>query len=193
MELHRVGFWVWLVFVRIFLIIPAIAPTDCLATPLSTSLDNTAATPKVTRAQVRSIVGLLYQPAYDEFFSHVRDDVKWTVTGKSFLSGIWTTKASYRAATFGKTGTLVKPPGIRAKITPGEEGIIVGHHGWATVDLVSVDTYTNSGVLYDQAYAWHMRFDENGLIAEVKVWLDTETIEKVLGGEAALQNNTRST
>ena len=143
-----------------------------------------------TRARIRSILSLLSVPSTDEFFTHVRDDVHWTVTGKSFLSGVWTTKASYRAATFAKIGTLVKPPGIKLNITQGEEGIIVGQHGWATADLFTVDTYTNSGVLYNQSYAWHMRFDDAGLIAEVKVWLDTLTLENVLGAEAAKQNGT---
>lgn len=33
----------------------------------------------------------------------------------------------------------------------------------------------------------HMRFDDNGMIAEVKTWLDTLTLEKVLGEERARQ------
>ena len=151
--------------------------------------------PYPTRTQIRSLLTLLSQPpsGNDQFFAHVRDDVIWTVTGKSFLSGRWTTKASYRAATWAKVGNLIKPPGIRRQITEGEEGRIVGQHGWATADLYTVDTYTNSGVRYDQAYAWHMRFDDTGMIAEVKVWLDTLTLEKVLGGEAATQNRTNAT
>ena len=148
--------------------------------------------PYPTRTQIHSILTLLSQPpsGSDEFFAHVRDDVIYTVTGKSFLSGVWTTKASYRAATWAKIGTLVKPPGIKLEISNGEEGIIVGQNGWATADLHTVDTYTVSGVRYDQSYSWHMRFDECGKIAEVKVWLDTLTLENVLGGEAAKQKGT---
>ena len=146
--------------------------------------------PYPTKTQIRSILTPLSQPpsGNDEFFAHVRDDVIWTVTGKSFLSGVWTTKTSYRAATWAKIGDLVKPPGIQLEIAQGEEGIIIGQHGWATADLYTVDTYTNSGVRYDQSYAWHMRFDESGMVAEVKVWLDTLTLETVLGGEAAKLN-----
>lgn len=54
-------------------------------------------------------------------------------------------------------------------------------------DLESFDTFTLQGVPYEQAYTWHMRFDGGGLIAEIKVWLDTLTLEKVLGGNAAKQ------
>ncbi|KAK4695815.1 hypothetical protein P7C71_g2000, partial [Lecanoromycetidae sp. Uapishka_2] len=153
------------------------------------------ASPTPTRTHIRSLLTLLSQPpsGSDQFFASVRDDVVWTVTGKSFLSGTWTTKASYRDATWAKIGNLLKPPGIKLEITEGEEGIIVGQDGWATADLYTVDTYTISGVRYDQSYAWHMHFDEEGMIAQVKVWLDTLTLENVLGGEAARQNGTNAT
>ena len=139
-----------------------------------------------TRAEIRSILSPYRQANTQEFFTHVRDDVKWTVQGKSFLSGVWNSKADYRAGT-AAIGKVVKPPGIKLEVTEGEEGIIVGHNGWATADLYSVDTYTVSGVPYNQTYTWHMRFDEDKKIAEVKVWLDTLTLEQVLGGEAAKQ------
>ena len=67
----------------------------------------------------------------------------------------------------------------------GENGIIVGQDGWLAVDLESVDTYTLEGVPYEQSYTWHIRFDTSGLIAEIKVWLDTLTLEKILGAKAA--------
>lgn len=148
--------------------------------------------PYPTRTQIRSILAPLSQPpsGTDQFFANVRDDAKYTVTGNSFLSGLWHDRASYRAATYAKIGTLVKAPGIALKVTEGEEGVIVGQHGWATADLYTVDTYTVSGVPYNQSYAWHMRFDESGLIAEVKIWLDTLTLENVLGAEAAKQSGT---
>ena len=176
---------------KIFLLLCSIA--SCLAALSPRFSSNNHTMPYPTRSQIYSLLSLLSQPASDQFFAHVLDDVKWTVTGKSFLSGVWTTKASYRAATWAKIGALLKPPGIKLRITEGEEGIIVGQKGWATADLYTVDTYTNEGVRYDQAYAWHMRFDESGLIAEVKVWLDTLTLERVLGGEVTKQNMTRTT
>ena len=179
---------------------PAASATFTLQLPRSgynrSLIDNTMAPPTgPTPTQIRSLLTLLSQPpsGNDQFFASVRDDVIWTVTGKSFPSGRWTTKASYRNATWAKIGNLIKPPGVKLEITEGEEGIIVGQDRWATADLHTVDTYTNSGVRYDQSYAWHMRFDEEGLIAEVKVWLDTLTLEKVLGEEAARQSGTNAT
>ena len=144
---------------------------------------------KLTRPYIRSILSLLSKPATDEFFTHVRDDVTWTVTGKSFLSGRWTSKESYRTATFDRIGTLLKAPGIKLKITEGDAGIIIGQDGRATADMYTFDTFTNDGTRYDQVYAWHMKFDERGMIAEVKVWLDTLTLEKVLGNGGGMQGD----
>ncbi|KAL8991779.1 MAG: hypothetical protein Q9169_007659, partial [Polycauliona sp. 2 TL-2023] len=148
---------------------------------------------KITHPYVHSILSLLSIPATDEFFTHVRSDVSWTVTGSSFLSGHWSTKESYRAATFDRIGTLLKAPGIKLKITEGDGdgdgdgdgngGIIIGGGGWVTADLYTFDTFTRDGTRYEQFYAWHVKFDDEGMIERVKVWLDTLVLEKVLGGE----------
>ena len=67
-----------------------------------------------------------------------------------------------------------------------------GREGWAavdleTVDLETVDTFTKGGVRYEQRYAWFVRFDEMGLMKEVRTWLDTFTLERVLGAERKRQ------
>lgn len=149
--------------------------------------------PYPTRSQIHTILLPLSHPpsGIEEFFTHVRDDVKWVVTGHMMLSGTWTDLATYRAATYAKIGPLFAAPGMKLVATGGEEGIIVGEDGWAVVDLRTVDTYTKSGVLYDQHYAWHMRFDREGMVAEVKTWMDTAHLEKVLGGEMAKQDRER--
>ena len=73
-------------------------------------------------------------------------------------------------ATFANIGTLTKSPGIKLEITEGPEGIIVGQDRGGTADLHTVDTYNHSGVRYNPSYAWHMRFDEEGMIADVRIW-----------------------
>ncbi|KAI4098397.1 MAG: hypothetical protein LQ339_006452 [Xanthoria mediterranea] len=147
---------------------------------------------RLTDAHIRSIFSLLTQPATDAFFTHMRDDVAFTVTGQSFLSGHWDSKASYRAATFEKLGALIAAPGIKLRIAEGAAGVIVGQGGeggggWAAVDLETVDTFTKGGVRYEQRYVWLVRFDEMGLMKEVRTWLDTLTLERVLGAERKRQ------
>ncbi|KAL8861113.1 MAG: hypothetical protein Q9178_002327 [Gyalolechia marmorata] len=141
----------------------------------------------LTRSYIRNMFSLFEQPQTDKFFTNVRDDATWEVTGQSFLSGNWTSTAAYRAATFEVLGGLVRAPGTRLKVVEGERGIVLGENRRVTVELYSFDTFTNSGVPYNQFYAWHIKFDNDGLIAGVKVYLDTLTIETVLGAERELQ------
>ena len=154
--------------------------------------------PYPTSSQIHALFTLLRDPLNtDEFFTHVHPSVSWTVKGSCFLSGHWTTKASYRAATFDRLFTFLKPPGIKLEISEQSEqgqqgeqiqGIIFDEKtGWAAVELNTFDSWTKSGVHYQQTYAWHFRFDEQGLIVEVKIWTDTLTLQSVLGGEAVLQ------
>ena len=147
--------------------------------------------PYPTRSQILAILRpLANAPAgNNEFFAHVRNDVVWTVTGHMILSGVWRTKESYRADTFAKMGPLFAAPGMRLEVPGGEEGIIVGDEGKAVAELKTKDTYTKGGVLYDQHYSWHMRFDQDSMITEVKAFMDTAHLEKVLGDELGKQKS----
>ena len=59
------------------------------------------------------------------------------------------------------------------------------------VELRTADVKTNGGVPYDQSYVWHMAFNGEGLVREVRVWMDTAELEKVLGGEIKRQAQLR--
>jgi ketosteroid isomerase-like protein len=147
--------------------------------------------PYPTRSQILAILRPLSSPpaGNNEFFAHVSDNVIWTVTGHMMLSGTWRTKESYRAATFAKIGPLFGAPGMKLEVPGGEQGIIAGEDGQAVAELKTVDTYTKSGVLYDQHYSWHMRFNEESVITEVKAFMDTAHLEKVLGAEMEKQKD----
>jgi len=56
-------------------------------------------------------------------------------------------------------------------------------------ELKTVDTYKKSGIMYDQHYSWHMPFDEESMITEVKAFMDTAHLEKVLGAELEKHEN----
>lgn len=38
------------------------------------------------------------------------------------------------------------------------------------------------GMQYPQRYAWVMRFDENGIIVQVRAYLDTQLVQKAMDG-----------
>ncbi len=74
--------------------------------------------PYPTCSQILAILRPLSHPpaGNNEFFAHICNDVVWTVTGHSLLSGTWTTKESYRAAIFAKIGPLFAAPGMKLEI-----------------------------------------------------------------------------
>lgn len=145
--------------------------------------------PYPTRSEVHDIfLNLAHPPSgTDAFFTHVHDDVLWTVTGHSTFSGTWYSKAEYRAAIWEQIGGLLAEPGYTLLVDDGAQGIIVGENGWVVVEMRTVDTKTKSGVPYDQHYSWTLRFDTDHKIVELKAYLDLATLEKVVGGEKAKQ------
>lgn len=64
-------------------------------------------------------------------------------------------------ATWAKFRPCLREPGFKFVITNGMDGVITGQDGWAVVIMQTVDTVTKSGVVYDQYYSWHCKFDEN--------------------------------
>ncbi len=102
-------------------------------------------------SQILAILRPLSNPpaGNNDFFAHIRNDVVWTVTGHSLLSGTWPTKKSYRAATFANIGPLFAAPGMKLEILGGEES----------------------------------------MITEVKAFMDTAHLEKVLGAELEKREN----
>jgi hypothetical protein len=54
---------------------------------------------------------------------------------------------------------------------------IADEDGRAFVDIGTSDIYTKGAVLCDRHYGWHIRFDQDDKVAEVKTWI----LEKVLG------------
>lgn len=118
-----------------------------------------------------------------EWFEYVDDNVHWTVTGQHRFAGTWTNKEAYYNASWAKVNALLQDPGYRFEIPGGEEGIIVGQDGWSTVEMKTIDVKTKSGVPYDQHYSWHCRWSKEGKIVELRAFLDSDLLLRVLGGE----------
>jgi ketosteroid isomerase-like protein len=91
----------------------------------------------------------------------------------------------------------MKEPGIRLMVRNVFGG---GDQAWATVELVAVaecksgttvisissrnplqvtDTF-RLGLKFDNTYAWCMRFDEDGMIVEVRAYLDSWMVKQAI-------------
>ena len=145
--------------------------------------------PYPTREEVYAIFKHLENPhgGIDEFFKSFHPAVQYTVPGHGRFSGRFARKEDYYGATWAKFRRILREPGFTFRITGGIDGVITGQDGWAVVIMETVDTYTKSGMRYDQFYSWHCRFNEEKLVVECRAYLDLGYLEDVLGTEMKLQ------
>ena len=58
--------------------------------------------------------------------------------------------------------------------------MIVSQDGQAAVEMKAVDTWTKKGKLYAQHSSWHVRFNPQGTIVDVKIFLDSGLLERTI-------------
>ena len=120
---------------------------------------------------VRRIFAGLEHGDGDAFFSHVADDVDWTVMGPHPLAGHYASKAAFQAGTFNKLAKVL-PGGAQLEVT---HAFVSGN--LAVVELVSRATARN-GMRFDNHYCWVVRFDGDTII-EVRAYLDSALVAEL--------------
>lgn len=105
------------------------------------------------------------------FFSHVADDVDWTVMGTHPLAGHYTSKADFTAATFAKLGKVL-PGGAQLHV---DDLFIAGDV--AIVELHSKATAKN-GFRFDNHYCWVCYFRDEKMI-RVRAYLDSAMVARL--------------
>lgn len=126
----------------------------------------------VTEQEVRKLFSKLESGDGKAFFEHVADDVDWTVQGTHPLAGRYRSKEEFFAHTFARLNKILVGGAqlrVEAVHTSGD---------WAIVELRSMATARN-GERFDNRYCWVVRF-EKGLIVEVRAYLDSALVAKVI-------------
>jgi len=104
------------------------------------------------------------------FFALVADDVRWTVTGRTPISGTYTSKKDFRG--------VLKAMGEHL----ATDLKVVLHDVIADGDKVAVEFESHAagrnGTAYDQRYCWMLRVVE-GRVHEVVAYLDTELVTQL--------------
>jgi uncharacterized protein len=120
---------------------------------------------------VRKIFAGLEHGDGDAFFSHVADDVDWTVMGTHPLAGHYSSKAAFKAGTFSKLGKVL-PGGAQLNLT---HAFVAGDT--AVVELVSAATARN-GMRFDNHYCWIVRFERERIV-EIRAYLDSALVAEL--------------
>jgi ketosteroid isomerase-like protein len=125
----------------------------------------------ITADRVRDIFKGLEKGDGAAFFSHVADDVDWTVMGTHPLAGRYPSKAAFIEGTFAKLGRVL-PEGAQLHV---EQIIIQDDH--AVVELHSLAT-AKSGMRFDNRYCWVVQF-KDGMIVGVRAYLDSALVARL--------------
>jgi len=125
----------------------------------------------VNVAQVRDLFKKLETGDGGEFFTHVAEDVDWTVQGTHPLAGHYHSKADFVAHTFEKIGKVL-PHGAQLHV---EHALVSGD--WAIVEMHSLATAKN-GLRFDNRYCWVCRFAEDKIV-EVRAYLDSALVARL--------------
>jgi ketosteroid isomerase-like protein len=125
----------------------------------------------ITANCVREIFKGLENGDGTAFFTHVADDVDWTVMGTHPLAGRYPSKAAFIEGTFAKLGQVL-PEGAQLQV----EHIII-QDDQAVVELHSLATAKN-GMRFDNRYCWVVWF-KDGLIVGVRAYLDSALVARL--------------
>jgi uncharacterized protein len=110
-----------------------------------------------------------------KFLEHLAEDVIFTVTGQNSWSQTFRGKANLRRDLYGYVRSLMVENSVG---TTTAIRIIVDEE-WVAVETRS-DNMTKAGVRYNNQYCMIYRI-ENGMITEIKEYLDSDFCERVLG------------
>ncbi|KAF2214521.1 hypothetical protein CERZMDRAFT_105506 [Cercospora zeae-maydis SCOH1-5] len=151
------------------------SPLSSSSSPSSRSQTSTAIMPMTSTkhkypsvSEIHALFSnLTTQP--ELFFKRVAPTVDWTAMGTHPLAGRYTSLSEVQEATFARLGKIMKAPGIRLKPRNVIGG---GEQEWCTVELV-VNGVCENDLVFDNCYAWCCRFDENGVIVEVRAYRDS--------------------
>ena len=125
----------------------------------------------INEQTVRSIFAGLEHGDGDKFFEHVADDVDWTVMGTHPLAGHYSSRKTFREATFSKLGKVL-PHGVQLRVT---NVIIAGDV--VVIELVS-DATARNGMRFNNHYCWVTRFDGETMV-QVRAYLDSALVAEL--------------
>ncbi|KAH7253352.1 SnoaL-like domain-containing protein [Fusarium sp. LHS14.1] len=128
----------------------------------------------VTADHIRAIFEPIARGDMASFWPHVEPDVDWTVKGAHCkISGHYKSVAEFQQGTRPLSSTWAGPLHLVV------QNIIVDGNQ-AAVELKAVDTTTKSGDPFPNEYTWVLGFNDNGKIATVRAYMDTDLVTRVI-------------
>ena len=133
---------------------------------------------KVDSAYVRHHFAALAEQQWEEFWGKVSPTVDWTVMGSHALSGHYTSRDAFQKATLQRLNPRMQG-GLGLTVTQ----VIVDADNRACVEL-STEAKQKSGKPFDNKYAWIVRYNDEGVIDEVRAYLDGHLVNEAINENA---------
>jgi uncharacterized protein len=125
----------------------------------------------ITSSRVREIFKGLESGDGADFFTHVAEDVDWTVMGTHPLAGHYRSKSDFIAGTFAKLEMVL----LQGAELHAEHVFVNGDE--AVVELHSLATAKN-GMRFDNRYCWVVEFRAD-VIVNVRAYLDSAMVARL--------------
>ncbi|KAF2233128.1 hypothetical protein EV356DRAFT_560098 [Viridothelium virens] len=109
------------------------------------------------------------------FYDRVSPNVVWDVLGTHPAAGHFTSFESWKKSALGVANKFLKEP-LRFKVVNAFGG---GEQDWCCLELEAIDAVAKNGIPYPQQYCWLLRFDEHGIIVQVRAYVDSVLVNKI--------------
>ena len=125
----------------------------------------------VTTELVRNIFKGLEAGSGADFFTHVADDVDWTVMGTHPLAGHYRSKAAFVEGTFAKLDKVLRAGAqlvVEHLVVKGDEAVVE----------LSSGAIARNGMRFDNRYCWVVEFRGDAIV-RVRAYLDSAMVARL--------------
>ncbi|RMY55606.1 hypothetical protein D0863_13260 [Hortaea werneckii] len=126
-----------------------------------------------TKTEIETLCSHLGTADPSPFFDRVSPDVVWDVMAKPIP---FPAIEAWKQGALGTVNRILREP-LALKVV----NVVGGgrDQDWALVEL-EANAVCKNGMPYPQRYAWVMRFDERGIIVQVRAYLDSALVQKAV-------------
>jgi uncharacterized protein len=125
----------------------------------------------VTAEFVRRVFKGLETGSGADFFTHVADDVDWTVMGTHPLAGHYRSKSGFVEGTFARLDKVLRAGAqlvVEHVLVKGDEAVVE----------LSSGAIARNGMRFDNRYCWVVEF-RNDVIVRVRAYLDSAMVARL--------------
>ncbi|KAI7498870.1 hypothetical protein KC357_g22 [Hortaea werneckii] len=132
-----------------------------------------------TKTEIETLCSHLGTSDPSPSFDRVSPDVVWDVMGDHPAAGHFTSLEAWKQGALGTINRILREPLALKVVNVVGGGGSSRDQDWAVVEL-EANAVCKNGMPYPQRYAWVMRFDVNGIIVQVRAYLDSALVQKAV-------------